>query len=192
MTWENAMPIEYSRPERYNELRYQDSRPADPRRTDLRRPERSYTIRQLCIEFAVTPRALRFYEDKGLLFPARDGMNRVYSTRDRARLQLILRGKRVGFSLSEIREILDLYDEKDGGAVQAARSLKKFRERIEALKQQREDIEGAIQNLEEGCVRLENQLTDSRPDLLPRAEAYDSVLRARLDGPAETSLATSK
>ena len=119
-------------------------------------------------------------------------MNRVYSTRDRARLQLILRGKRVGFSLSEIREILDLYDEKDGGAVQAARSLKKFRERIEALKQQREDIDGAIQNLKEGCVRLERQLTESRPDLLPRAEAYDSVLRARLDGPADAALALTK
>ena len=84
------MPIEYSRPERYNEARYHDLRPADPRRTDLRRPERSFTIRQLCVEFSVTPRALRFYEDKGLLFPARDGMNRVYGYRDRARLILIL------------------------------------------------------------------------------------------------------
>ena len=99
---------------------------------DLRRPDRAFTIRQLCVEFKVTPRALRFYEDKGLLSPARDGLNRVYHNRDRARLQLILRGKRVGFSLAEIREILDLYDEKDGGAVQAARSLTKVRERIEA------------------------------------------------------------
>ena len=73
---------------------------------DLRRPARTYTIRQLCLEFKCTPRALRFYEDKGLLTPARDGMNRVYSYRDRARLQLILRGKRVGLSLSEIGEIL--------------------------------------------------------------------------------------
>jgi DNA-binding transcriptional MerR regulator len=178
------MTIEFSRPM----TRYQEARLAESRRTDLRRPERSFTIRQLCVEFGVTPRALRFYEDKGLLFPARDGMNRVYSTRDRARLQLILRGKRVGFSLSEIRDILDLYDENDGGAVQAARSLKKFRERIEALKQQRDDIDGAIQNLEDGCVRLEGQLISARPDLLPRADAYDSVLRARLDGQAEPQL----
>ncbi len=185
--------IEFSRPPQSYASRTAEQRAnTEGRRFDLRRPERSFTIRQLCVEFSVTPRALRFYEDKGLLFPARDGMNRVYSTRDRARLQLILRGKRVGFSLSEIREILDLYDEKDGGAVQAARSLKKFRERIEALKQQREDIDGAIQNLEEGCVRLERQLTESRPDLLPRAEAYDSVLRARLDGPADAALALSK
>ncbi len=153
---------------------------------DLRRPERTFTIRQLCVEFKVTPRALRFYEDKGLLAPARDGMNRVYGHRDRARLQLILRGKRVGFSLAEIREILDLYDEKDGGAAQMAKSLKKFKERIVALKAQREDIDGAIKNLEDGVQRLQRQLADIRPDLLPKADAYDTMLRSRLDGAHET------
>ena len=149
--------------------------------SELRRPERTYAIRQLCREFSVTPRALRFYEDKGLLAPARDGMNRVYNFRDRARLQLILRGKRVGFSLNEIREILDLYDEKDGGAAQMARSLKKFRERIVALKRQREDIDGAIHALEDGCVRLEGQLKNIRPDLLPQAADYHNAMRQRLD-----------
>jgi DNA-binding transcriptional MerR regulator len=149
---------------------------------ELRRPERAFTIRQLCVEFKVTPRALRFYEDKGLLSPARDGMNRVYHNRDRARLQLILRGKRVGFSLSEIREILELYDEKDGGAAQMARAIKKFRTRIVELHAQREDIDGAIQALEEGCVRLEKQLSDIRPDLLPQAADYESALRGRLEG----------
>lgn len=148
---------------------------------DLRRPERTFAIRQLCQEFKVTPRALRFYEDKGLLSPARDGMNRVYNHRDRVRLQLILQGKRVGLSLNEIREILDLYDHKDGGAAQMARSLKKFRERIVALKAQREDIEGAIVALEAGCVRLEGQLKNLRPDLLPQATDYDSAMRSRLD-----------
>ena len=149
--------------------------------SDLRRPERTFAIRQLCQEFRVTPRALRFYEDKGLLSPARDGMNRVYNHRDRVRLQLILQGKRVGFSLNEIREILDLYDHNDGGAAQMARSLRKFRERILALKAQREDIEGAIQALEDGCVRLERQLSELRPDLLPQAADYDSAMRSRLD-----------
>jgi len=149
--------------------------------SDLRRPERTFAIRQLCQEFKVTPRALRFYEDKGLLSPARDGMNRVYNHRDRVRLQLILQGKRVGFSLNEIREILDLYDHNDGGAAQMARSLRKFRERILALKAQREDIEGAIQALEDGCVRLERQLSELRPDLLPQAADYDSAMRSRLD-----------
>ena len=149
---------------------------------DLRRLERTFTIRNLCVEFKVTPRALRFYEDKGLLYPAREGMNRVYNHRDRARLQLILRGKRVGLSLSEIREILDLYDENDGGAAQMAKSLKKFRERIAALEAQREDIDGAIEQLRGGCTRMERQLSEIRPDLLPQADDYDQVLRARLDG----------
>ena len=149
---------------------------------ELRRPDRAFTIRQLCVEFKVTPRALRFYEDKGLLSPARDGMNRVYHNRDRARLQLILRGKRVGFSLAEIREILELYDEKDGGAAQMARSLKKFREKIVELHEQRDDLDGALKSLEDGCVHLEKQLAAIRPDLLPQAADYESALMGRLDG----------
>jgi DNA-binding transcriptional MerR regulator len=149
---------------------------------DLRRPERTYTIRQLCIEFKVTPRALRFYEDKGLLSPAREGLNRVYNYRDRARLTLILRGKRVGLSLAEIREILDLYKLGDDGAAQQAKMLRKFRERIVTLEAQREDIDHAIESLRESCAVLEKQLAETHPDLLPKAENYDQVLRARLDG----------
>ena len=149
--------------------------------TDLRRPARTYTIRQLCLEFKCTPRALRFYEDKGLLNPARDGMNRVYSYRDRGRLQLILAGKRVGLSLAEIGEILDLYEADDNGAQQAAKSLRKFRERIVAFEQQKKDIDAAIAQLERGIVDMEKRLAETRPDLLPRAEAYDQVLRHRLD-----------
>lgn len=147
---------------------------------ELRRPHRNYTIRQLCLEFKCTPRALRFYEDKGLLSPARDGMNRVYSHRDRARLQLILRGKRVGLALSEIREILDLYEVGDGGATQMAKSLAKFRERIKALEAQRVDIDKAIEELKMGVEYMESKLAETRPDLLPRAADYDQVLRARL------------
>lgn len=150
--------------------------------TDLRRPNRTFTIRQLCQEFKCTPRALRFYEDKGLLAPARDGMNRVYSYKDRGRLQLILRGKRVGLALAEIREILDLYELDDGGAQQAAKSLRKFQERIVALENQRLDIDNAIRELREGCAALEARLAETRPDLLPRAADYDQVLRRRLDG----------
>ena len=149
--------------------------------TDLRRPARTYTIRQLCLEFKCTPRALRFYEDKGLLTPARDGMNRVYSYRDRARLQLILRGKRVGLSLAEIGEILDLYEADDTGAQQAAKSLRKFRERIVALEQQKHDIDAAIEQLRSGIAEMEKRLSETRPDLLPRAADYDQVLRTRLD-----------
>jgi DNA-binding transcriptional MerR regulator len=129
---------------------------------DLRRLGRTYTIRQLCQEFGCTARALRFYEDKGLLAPARDGMNRVYSYRDRARLQLILRGRRVGLALAEMREILDLYNLGDGGAAQAARSIDAFRARIQALEQQKVEIDEAIRDLTLGVRRLEKQLAGAR------------------------------
>ena len=142
--------------------------------------DRTFTIRQLCREFAVTPRALRFYEDKGLLSPSRNGMNRVYSPRDRARLLLILRGKRVGFSLSEIREMLDLYDEDDVHVTQMATSITRFRKRIVAesgvlaLEAQREEIGLAIEGLRTTCSTVEARLGELRPDLLKSAiEAAD-------------------
>lgn len=127
---------------------------------ELRRPERTFTIRQLCVEFSCTPRALRFYEDKGLLFPARQGLNRVYSYRDRARLQLILRGKSVGLALAEIREILEAYDKGDGLARQNAIALAKFRDRMVALHQQRENIDHALEVLEVACSNLEARLAE--------------------------------
>jgi DNA-binding transcriptional MerR regulator len=138
--------------------------------TELRRPERTFTIRQLCLEFKCTPRALRFYEDKGLLSPARQGLNRVYSYKDRARLQLILQGKRVSLSLAEIREILDLYDKSDNNAAQNATALRHFRERIVLLERQREDIDQAINTLRQSCNNLEKALANTRPELLAEAE----------------------
>jgi DNA-binding transcriptional MerR regulator len=149
---------------------------------DLRRPHRSYSIRQLCLEFKCTPRALRFYEDKGLLSPAREGLNRVYNYKDRARLVLILQGKRVGLSLAEIGEILDLYEVDDGGAQQAAKSLRKFQERIVALEHQKVDIDEQIDRLRRGCQDMERRLEATRPDLLPRAADYDHTMRRQLDG----------
>ncbi len=80
--------------------------------------DRTYSITELCREFDVTPRTLRFYEQKGLLHPARRGWTRLFSYRDRARLQLILRGKKVGFALEEIKEMLDLYNLRDGQLTQ--------------------------------------------------------------------------
>jgi DNA-binding transcriptional MerR regulator len=149
--------------------------------SDLRRPERTYTIRQLCIEFKVTPRALRFYEDKGLLSPAREGLNRVYNYRDRARLTLILQGKRVGLSLSDIREILELYSPDDGNAAQSAKSLRKFRDQIVALEAKREDIDHALEALRAGCAAMEARLAKTRPDLLPAEAEAGQPTRARLD-----------
>lgn len=121
----------------------------------------TYTISELAREFAVTPRALRFYEDKDLLHPARDGMNRIYSSRDRARLKLILQGKRVGFSLNDIREILDIYSQ-DGHQAQLLVSLKKFREQIAALEQQRKDIDASIKELLQGVKWAEEKLRDMK------------------------------
>ncbi len=157
--------------------------------TELRRPERSFTIRQLCLEFKCTPRALRFYEDKGLLTPARQGLNRVYSYKDRGRLQLILRGKRVGLSLIEIREILQLYDKHDGGAAQNAKALRKFRERIIAFEQQREDIDHAIAELRDGCARLEELLAKAAPERPDAAPEPSAGARARGDAPRDLKLA---
>jgi DNA-binding transcriptional MerR regulator len=126
---------------------------------DARPAGRTYTIRQLYKEFGCTPRALRFYEDKGLLAPARDGMNRVYAERDRVRLRLVLQGRRVGLSLAEMREILDLYDRKDGGAAQAARTIAAFRARIRELEQRKVEIDAAIHDLTRGVQMLEQQLS---------------------------------
>lgn len=149
--------------------------------TDLRRPSRTYTIRQLCQEFGCTPRALRFYEDKGLLAPARQGLNRIYAPRDRARLALILRGKRVGLSLAELRDILDLYELEDGAAQQNAESLRKFRQKVVEMERQRADLDKAIAELHGAIAALEERLAN-RPDLLPQATDYDQMLRRRLDG----------
>ena len=142
--------------------------------------ERTYTISQLAREFEVTPRALRFYEDKGLLTPRRDGMNRVYSHRDRGRLQLILRGKRVGLSLIEIKELLDLY--KIDQRAQAQAALKKYKARIVALEAQREDIDAAIETLTESIARLEEFLAKpAAPAAIANARAFEAEAKKRLE-----------
>jgi DNA-binding transcriptional MerR regulator len=150
-----------------------------------RRLERSFSIRQLCVEFKVTPRTLRFYENKGLLSPSREGLNRVYHQRDHARLTLILRCKRMGLSLAEIREILDLYRAEDGGAAQIAHSLGAFRQRIVTLEAQRRDIDAAIDELHKSCARLETQLTAIRPGMLSGVDAHGHAMRTPLDGSRE-------
>ena len=144
---------------------------------------KNYTISELAREFQVTPRALRFYEDKGLLSPTRDGLNRVYSTRDRARLKLILQGKSVGFSLSDIREILDLYT-LEGHRAQLKLSLKKSRDQIKNLEKQREDIEAALDTLHKGVKWAEEKLQELGPgaEVEQSARAYERVARAGLDG----------
>lgn len=120
-------------------------------------PDRtSFTIADLASEFDVTARALRFYEDEGLIAPERRGTARIYSHRDRARLAWILRGKRVGFSLGEIREMIDLYDIGDGRHTQRAVTIERCRARIAALDAQKKDIDAAIEELGEFVSLLES------------------------------------
>lgn len=125
----------------------------------LRRPATTFTITQLCREFGTTPRALRYYEEQGLLSPSRDGQARIYSYRDRARLILILRGKSVGLALAEIRDIFDLYGRDDGLIAQNTQALRKYRERIAAFEAQRAEIDTAIQVLHAASAALEQELS---------------------------------
>lgn len=120
-----------------------------------------FTISDLSSEFGVTARALRFYEDEGLIAPERRGLSRIYSKRDRARLAWILRGKRVGFSLAEIREMVDLYDAGDNRSAQRRVTIAKCRQKIEMLKQQKKDIDGTIRELS----TFIDIVTDADPNL---------------------------
>ncbi len=107
------------------------------------------TIRQMCDAFDVTPRTLRFYESKELLFPIREGQKRLFTKRDRARLKLILRGKRFGISLEEIRQLLDLYHMGDQQQTQITRSYEIAKERLKDMEDQRDELSEAIDDLRE-------------------------------------------
>ncbi len=107
------------------------------------------TIREMCDAFGVTPRTLRFYEAKELLFPLREGQKRLFTRRDRARLKLILRGKRFGFSLEEIRQLLNLYDMGDQQLTQLSRTFEIAHERLADMERQREELDEAIADLKE-------------------------------------------
>jgi len=116
-----------------------------------------FSIGDLSREFGVTTRTIRFYEDQGLLTPTRDGQNRIYRARDRVRLKLILRGKRLGFSLKEINKLIELYDAPEGEAGQLRSFIEKIRARRGELLSQKDDIEHVLDeldSLEQRCADL--------------------------------------
>ncbi|MFZ7090283.1 MerR family transcriptional regulator [Primorskyibacter sp. 2E233] len=120
--------------------------------------DRVMTIREMCDSFEVTPRTLRFYEQKELLFPIREGQKRLFTRRDRARLKLILRGKRFGFSLEEIRQLLDLYHVGDQQQTQLQRSYEVAQDRLADLEKQREELNAAIEDLQDQMKWAERML----------------------------------
>ena len=122
-------------------------------------PPLTFSISELAQEFALTTRAIRFYEDEGLLAPTRRGRTRVYGPRERTRLKLILRGKRLGLSLVEIREILDLYDTNTDEAPQLRKFLETLANRRALLLQQREDIDVVLAEVD-GLVRQTRRMLD--------------------------------
>ncbi|MDP2697319.1 MerR family DNA-binding transcriptional regulator [Thalassospira sp.] len=113
-----------------------------------------FSITDLAREFDVTTRTIRFYEDQGLIAPERQGQTRIYGQRDRVRLRLIMRGKRLGFSLGEIRDLLDLYETDRSEITQLTILIRKIDERRDALRKQRHDIDATLDELdrlEENC-----------------------------------------
>ncbi|MEL7464712.1 MAG: MerR family DNA-binding transcriptional regulator [Pseudomonadota bacterium] len=111
--------------------------------------EQTYSIGEMCADFDVTPRTLRFYEQKELLFPIREGQKRLFTQRDRARLKLILRGKRFGFSLEHIRQWLNLYDLGDGQVTQLSLWIEHARGQMDTLRAQRDELEDAMGELQQ-------------------------------------------
>ncbi len=122
------------------------------------------TIREMCNSFGVTPRTLRFYEQKELLFPIREGMRRLFTGRNRARLTLILRGKRFGFSLEDIRQLLDMYDRDGRQEAQLSRTYEIARDRLTIMERQRADLDEAIADLKDQLAWAEQVLATFRRD----------------------------
>ncbi|MFM5049665.1 MerR family DNA-binding transcriptional regulator [Aeromonas veronii] len=123
---------------------------------------RRFSISELAREFDITTRSIRFYEDQGLLNPAREGQTRIYSKQDRVRLKLTLRGKRLGFSLAEIRELFDLYDADKSSRTQLQTMLGLVEEKRETLQQQMQDIRMVLLELDAAEQRCQQALSQLR------------------------------
>lgn len=134
-----------------------------PRPAERPKDVRTYTITELAQEFDITPRAIRFYEDVGLLTPERAGRNRVYTLRDRTRLKLTLRGKRLGLSLQEVRRLVDMYESPSDTEQQLRAFLQVLAEHRELLERQREDIEVTLAEIGQHEERCRRMLAPSQP-----------------------------
>ncbi len=124
---------------------------------------RQYSISELASEFDITTRSIRFYEEKGLLRPTRNGQTRIYSAADRTKLRLILRGKRLGLSLEESRDIIEMYDPQRDNSPQLQRLIDKIREKREMLQRQLRDIETLLQDLDDAEARCIDALQTISP-----------------------------
>lgn len=141
--------------------------------------EPKYTISELAREFALTTRAIRFYEDEGMLAPERRGRSRVYGDRERVRLKLIQRGKRLGFSLSEIRELLDLYAVRRNERAQLAIFIEMLGQRRARLLQQKDDIDAVLDEIDAVTRECRQRLKDESPE-------GRSAIRETANGPGTT------
>ncbi|MEM1139184.1 MAG: MerR family DNA-binding transcriptional regulator [Pseudomonadota bacterium] len=137
---------------------------------------KTYTITELAEEFGITTRAIRFYEDKGLVSPARQGQARIYDHRDKVRLTFIVRGRRVGLTLAEIRELFDLYDITDGREVQYRAARRKFEERIAILDSQKNEIDAAIGDLQSWVSHIDETLERLRANPTPEGTTPNRVI----------------
>ncbi len=142
--------------------------------------KKTYSISELSEEFGITPRTLRYYEDQALISPKREGQARIYSSADRARLIWILRGKRVGFTITDIREVLDIHYREGGKEEQCRVTISACKERIKSLKQQKKDIDETLEEL--------NSLVDTVTAFME--ENYPSA-RNSINNPVSTKNTTN-
>lgn len=122
--------------------------------------KQTWTISELAQEFSITPRTIRFYEDQGIVSPTRDGRSRVYHTRDRTRLKLTLRGKRLGLQLSEILSLINMYDEPADTTAQLCHYIKVLKQHQHNLEQQRRDLEQTLSEINAQQIHCENLLAE--------------------------------
>ena len=127
-------------------------------------PDKTYTISDLAREFGITTRTIRFYEEKGMISPMREGQKRLYTSADRVRIKLILRGKRIGMTLQECVDVIDMYNPGHNNADQLHSLINTVKERREQLKRQKQDIDDMLAGLEEVQSLCERSLADESTD----------------------------